>query len=98
MTIYQLKDQPVFVKHIAEFTNGIETTGGLYKAEQLTSITEPVSGITYDAKHCMELPVDWFGLFVLDDRDKRIKLIEIDFASDRPYIMEDGYKSTEVTL
>lgn len=98
MTIYQVKDQPRFVIKIAEYTNGVDTTGGFYTFEQVSDVTEYVVGITYDAEHCTELPVDWYNSYVLDDRDKRLKITELDFGSEDPYVMEDGYRSKEVTI
>lgn len=98
MTIYRIKDTNVFCEHIAEYTNGILTTAGLYPEDQLIKTDQPVSGITYVAECCTELPVDWYDKEALDDRDKRLKIKDIDFGSDTPYIMEDGHKSKEVTL
>lgn len=56
-----------------------------------------VVGITYIADAATELPVTWDKIMWLDDRNKRQHLSSIDFTSDKPFIMADGYKSMEVT-
>ena len=94
---YLVKHKDIIVEKIAEYQNGILTTGGLYKAEDLESLSGPVIGITYNAEACTELPVNWYEMLFLDDRNIRQKISEVDHESDRPYIMEDGYRSTEVT-
>jgi len=98
MTIYRIKDTPCFCIHIAEYTNGIETTAGFYSKEQLVKADGPISGITYTAEYCTELPVDWYDTEALDDRNKRLKIKEIKFGTKDPFVMEDGYRSTEVTI
>lgn len=95
--IYKVKDQNRFVKHLAAYENGILTTGGLYKAEELEEMHGPVIGITYNAAACTELPVGWHEMRFLDDNDKRQRIEEILFNTDKPYLMEDGTLSQEVT-
>lgn len=95
--IYKVKDQNRFVKHLAAYENGILTTGGLYKAEELEEMSGIVIGITYNAAACTELPVDWHEMRFLDDNDKRQFIKEIIFNTDKPYLMEDGTLSQEVT-
>lgn len=93
---YKVKDHIRYVYTLAEYTNGYDTTGGFYTEDQLEQINCPC--VTYDAEHCTELPVDWPELEFLDDNDKRQKIKDIDYGSDRPYIMTDGTKSHEVTI
>lgn len=95
--IYRVKDQSRFVKYLATYKNGILTTGGLYKAGELEEMSGIVIGITYNAAACTELPVDWHSIRFLDDNDKRQFIKEVLFGSDKPYLMEDGTLSQEVT-
>ena len=95
--VYKVKDQVRYVKHLATYDNGILTTGGLYKAEELKEIPGFVIGITYNAAACAELPVNWHDIQFLDDNNKRQYIKEIIFNTDKPYLMEDGILSQEVT-
>ena len=95
--VYKVKDQVRYVKHLATYDNGILTTGGLYKAEELEEIPGFVIGITYNAAACTELPVNWHDIQFLDDNNKRQYIKEIVFNTDKPYLMEDGTLSQEVT-
>lgn len=93
--VYKVKDSIMYVRVLAEYTNGYDTTAGFYKEEDL--IKANCLSITYDADHCTELPVDWPDRYFLDDNDKRQKIREIDFGNEFPYIMEDGTRSKGVT-
>lgn len=95
--VYKVKDQVKYVKHLATYDNGILTTGGLYKAEELEDMPGVVIGITYNAAACTELPVNWHDIQFLDDNNKRQRIKEIIFNTDKPYLMEDGTLSQEVT-
>jgi len=95
--VYKVKDQDRFVSHLATYDNGILTTGGLYTAEELEEMSGPVIGITYNAAACTELPVSWHRMRFLDDNNKRQFIKEILFNTDKPYLMEDGTLSQEVT-
>lgn len=95
--VYKVKDQNRFVSFLATYNNGILTTGGLYKAEELEEMSGLVVGITYNAAACTELPVDWHKMRFLDDNNKRQFIKEIVFNTDKPYLMEDGTLSQEVT-
>lgn len=95
--VYKVKDQVKYVKHLATYDNGILTTGGLYKAEELEDMSGVVIGITYNAAACTELPVNWHDIQFLDDNNKRQRIKEIIFNTDKPYLMEDGTLSQEVT-
>ena len=95
--VYKVKDQVKYVKHLATYDNGILTTGGLYKAEELEDMSGVVIGITYNAAACTELPVNWHSIQFLDDNNKRQYIKEIIFNTDKPYLMEDGTLSQEVT-
>lgn len=95
--IYKVKDQVRYVKHLATYSNGILTTGGLYKADELEELPGNVIGITYNASACTELPIGWHDMRFLDDNDKRQHIEEILFNTDKPYLMEDGTLSQEVT-
>lgn len=79
------------------YDNGILTTGGLYKAEELEEMSGQVIGITYNAAACTELPVNWHDIQFLDDNNKRQFIKEVLFNKDKPYLMEDGTLSQEVT-
>lgn len=96
--VYKVKGQDRFVVFMSEYQNGILTTGGLYKPDELEKVTEPVIGITYNADCCTELPANWPDMLFLDDNNKRQHIREIDFSStDYAFIMEDNTKSKEVT-
>ena len=95
--VYKVKNQSRFVKYLATYKNGILTTGGLYKAEELEEMSGIVIGITYNAAACTELPVDWYNIRFLDDNNNRQFIKEILFNTDKPYLMEDGTLSQEVT-
>ena len=105
--VYKVKDKEIYVRHLSTYDNGILTTGGLYKAEELEDKVRSVNvegtmsgiviGITYNAAACTELPVDWHSIRFLDDNDKRQFIKEIIFNTDKPYLMEDGTLSQEVT-
>lgn len=95
--VYKVKDKEIFVRYLSTYDNGILTTGGLYKAEELEEMSGIVIGITYNAAACTELPVDWHSIRFLDDNDKRQFIKEIIFNTDKPYLMEDGTLSQEVT-
>lgn len=95
--VYKVKDQVRYVKHLATYDNGILTTGGLYKAEELEDMSGVVISITYNAAACTELPVNWHDIQFLDDNNKRQRIKEIIFNTDKPYLMEDGTLSQEVT-
>src|SRR5574344_72872 len=95
--VYKVKDKEIFVGHLSTYDNGILTTGGLYKAEELEEISGIVIGITYNAAACTELPVDWPRIRFLDENNNRQFIKEIIFNTDKPYLMEDGTLSQEVT-
>ena len=95
--VYKVKDQNRFVKYLSTYKNGILTTGGLYKAEELEEMSGIVISITYNAAACTELPVDWYNIRFLDDNNNRQLIKEILFNTDKPYLMEDGTLSQEVT-
>ena len=95
--VYKVKDKSRFVKHLATYENGILTTGGFYKVDELEEMSGIVIGITYNAAACTELPADWPIIRFLDDNDKRQFIKEILFNTDKPYLMEDGTLSQEVT-
>lgn len=95
--VYKVKDQVRYVKHLVTYDNGILTTGGLYKAEELDEMPGFVISITYNAAACTELPVNWHDMQFLDDNNKRQHIKEIIFNTDKPYLMEDGTLSQEVT-
>ena len=95
-TIYKVKDQDRFVMHLADYKNGILTTGGLYQASELEQAQNVIS-VTYNAEACTELPVGWHRMRWLDDSNKRQFIKEIIFGTDKPYLMEDDTLSREVT-
>ena len=96
--IYKVND--MFVKHIAEYTNGVLTTCGFYDKHELEEINKNVFGITYNSLACTELPITWPDIYWVDDRQECHKIIKIDFSRiniGKAYIMDDGYLSEEVT-
>lgn len=99
MSVYKVRGESRFVEAYAEYTNGVDTSGGLYGADELEPVDGAVAGISYDSGHATELPVDWHDRYVLDDNDRvqRIKDIHWDRVT-RRYEMEDGSFSEEVVL
>ena len=95
--VYKVKDQNRFVKYLSTYKNGILTTGGLYRADELEEMPGIIIGVTYNAAACTELPVDWYNIRFLDDNNNRQLIKEILFNTDKPYLMEDGTLSQEVT-
>lgn len=96
--LYKVKGQERYVVHIAEYQNGIETTGGFYKQDELERLFIKALSITYDSKHATELPLAWPRMQFLDDNNKRQFIKDIRFETDGPaYIMQDGTLSNEVT-
>lgn len=95
--VYKVKGKERYVLHIAEYQNGIETSGGFYSKDELEFAYNAIS-ITYDSYHATELPLDWPRMQFLDDNSKRQLIKGIRFETDGPaYIMQDGTLSYEVT-
>lgn len=96
--VYKVKDTMMFVQEVEVYENGIETTAGFYKQEQLEE-SNCVS-ITFDSKHAIELPINWPDLSFLDDNNERLRIVAIDFESgDKPaYTMGNGKRSYTVTI
>lgn len=96
--VYKVKGEERYVLHIAEYQNGIETSGGFYPKDELESAYNAIS-ITYDSYHATELPLDWPRMQFLDDNNNRQFIKDIRFEADGPaYIMQDGTLSNEVTI
>lgn len=95
--IVKVKDN-IFGEVINEYTNGYDTTAGFIDKENLLKVN--TTSITYNSKHYTCLPVEWPDLLWLDDLNKVQKIKDIIFKQDckAPYIMENGYKSSTVTL
>lgn len=79
---------------LAIYNNGFDTTAGFVETVEWPSSCIQV---LYDADHCAELPVDWYKRRWIDDRGQLNSIKEIDFGNKTPFIMEDGYRSKEVT-
>lgn len=95
--VYKVKGEERYVIHIAEYQNGIETTGGFYFKDELESAYNAIS-ITYDSKHATELPLNWPHIKFLDDNNNRQFIKDIRFETNGPaYVMQDGTLSNEVT-
>lgn len=95
--VYKVKGQERYVIHVAEYQNGIDTTGGFYSKDELETAYNVIS-ITYDSKHATELPLAWPRMKFLDDNNNRQLIKDIRFETDGPaYIMQDGTLSMEVT-
>lgn len=94
--VYRVRGKDRYVLHIAEYKNGIDTSGGFYSKDELEPTCNVLS-ITYDARHATELPVGWHRMRFLDDSNKRQFIKEVLFNTDKPYLMEDGTLSQEVT-
>lgn len=83
-----------------EYTNGIETTAGFVKTEDVEYADSDLP-VTYDSQHALMLPVNFYDCLWLDDRNKRMKLKEVLFENadkgDPIFVMEDGYISGSIT-
>lgn len=94
---YKVKGEERYVIHIATYQNGVETTGGFYKQNELERVFVNILSITYDSKHATELPLAWPRMQFLDDNNKRQFIKGIRFEQEPAYIMADGTLSNEVT-
>ena len=99
-SILKVKDQVIFVIKYNEWANGIETSAGLYQADELEDAQSYlIFGITYDSDHATELPANWPDIEGLDDNDKRQKIKQIHWSrKDKRYEMEDGTFSETITI
>ncbi len=95
--LYKVKGQERYVIYIAEYQNGIETTGGFYKQDELERLFIKALSITYDSEHATELPLAWPRMQFLDDNNKRQFIKAIRYEDEPAYIMQDGTLSNEVT-
>lgn len=95
--VYKVKGEEKYVIHIATYQNGIETTGGFYKQDELERVFVNVLSITYDSKHATELPLAWPRMKFLDDSNNRQFIKAIRYEDEPAYIMQDGTLSNEVT-
>lgn len=93
---YKVKGEEKYVIKLNEFSNGIETTGGIYSEDKLEEVYGALS-ITYDSDHAIELPVYWRSMLFLDDSNKRQMIKHIHFNESPAYEMADGSMSYEVT-
>lgn len=93
--VYKVKGQQRYVRTLAEYANGYDTTGGFY-GELSLEPTDCIS-ITYGPEACTELPVEWPDMWWLGDNGIRQKIEWIKFGSAEPYIMKDGTACQEVT-
>lgn len=99
MKIFEVIGQPRYVGYIADYDNGILTTGGLYHGNEIREVKDEVlGGISYGPDGRTELPVNWPDMMWADDNNKRQKIKSIDFDTEEypPFIMEDGTRSWEV--
>lgn len=94
--VYKVKGQERYVIHIAEYQNGVDTTGGFYSKDELEPVLNAIS-ITYDSKHATELPLAWPRMKFLDDNNNRQFIKAIRYEDEPAYIMQDGTLSNEVT-
>lgn len=100
-TVYKVSGIDMYVRHVNEFSNGIETTGGFYRPDELAAVDFEVD-ITFDSDHAALLPVDWHSHNVLDDKNRRQRIASIHFdraySGNPAYQMEDGTLSYAVTI
>lgn len=86
----------IYGKVLNEYSNGYETTVGFAKRDNI-HINNDVRSITYLSEYADCLPVNYFTLEWLDDRDKRLKIKEVKLGELAAFIMSDGYASQHVT-
>lgn len=86
----------IFGRILNEYSNGYETTCGFVKRTDAHVNNNAVS-ITYTSEYADCLPVNYFELNWLDDRNKRLKIKEVKLERLDAFIMEDGYASQHVT-
>lgn len=86
----------IFGRVINEWSNGYETTAGFVKTSDV-HVNNDVVSITYINEYADCLPINYFEIEWLDDRDKRLKIKEVKLGCLDPYVMEDGYRSQHVT-
>ena len=100
--IYKASDGR-FVKCLDTYTNGIMSSAGFYEYGQIEELAEHMQAfvcVTYNAGAWQVMPFEWPNMKALDDRRNDWQYIkEVNYNDKvRPYIMSDGYRSTEVTL
>lgn len=86
----------IFGRVLNEYSNGYETTCGFVKRTD-AHVNNNVVSITYTSEYADCLPVNYFELSWLDDRNKRLKIKEVKLGRLDAFIMEDGYASQHVT-
>jgi len=89
MAVFRVKEHDIYVEKLAEYTNGILTTCGLYKQDELEPMESGmVLPITFDIEGASELPVNWFELDFCG-----AKLLDIDFI-DKHFVTDKGIQDT----
>ena len=86
----------IFGRVLNEYSNGYETTAGFVKRLE-TKVNNDVTSITYISDYADCLPINYFELEWLDDRDKRLSIKEVKIGLPAAFIMEDGYASQHIT-
>ncbi|MBP5594527.1 MAG: hypothetical protein J6Y02_04030 [Pseudobutyrivibrio sp.] len=86
----------IFGKVISEYSNGYETTCGFVKTAD-AHVNNDVVSITYLSDYADCLPVNYFDIEWLDDRDKRLTIKEVKLGTLDAFVMEDGHHSQHVT-
>ena len=86
----------IFGRVINEWSNGYETTAG-FVATSDVHVNNDVVSITYINEYADCLPVNYFEIEWLDDRNKRLYIKEVKLGCLDPYVMEDGHRSQHVT-
>ena len=86
----------IFGRVLNEYTNGYETTCGFVKTAD-AHVNNDVVSITYINEYADCLPVNYFEIEWLDDRDKRLKIKEVKLGHLDPFIMDDDHRSQHVT-
>lgn len=89
MAVFKVKEYGICVEKLAEYTNGILTTCGFYKQDELEPVKSgTVLPITYNIEGASELPVNWFELDFCG-----VKLLDIDFIN-KHFVTDKGIQDT----
>lgn len=86
----------IYGRVLNEYTNGFETTAGFVKTMDV-KVNNDIVSITYINEYADCLPVNYFEIEWLDDRNKRLMIKEVKLGCLDPYVMEDNYRSQHVT-
>lgn len=82
--IYQIKGTENYVLKLAEYTNGVLTSCGFFKLEELEQVTGTIVPVDFNIEAAAELPLNWPELDFCGT-----KLLDIDFIN-KKFVTDKG--------